>query len=446
MTPTRIVVLGGGFGGVEATRVLERGLRRREEVDLLLVSDQNYLLFTPLLPQIASSTVEPRHIIQPIRDIRARRRFRFLRDRVLGLDLKERRVHLVEEDVPYDFLVVALGGLTQTFGIPGVEEHAFFFKGLEDAVVLRDQVIDFAEHAAHERESVRRRELLTVCVVGGGYTGVELIAEFYDFFTRYVVPRYRGIELGDLRLILLEASGEILSGVHPILARRARRKLERQGIEVLTEAKATRVLATGVEINGGRIERAGLVVWVTGVAGHPVFAGLGLPTDRTGRVIVSQFLELPGFPEVFGVGDTVAVAGHPEASIPIIPAAIAHGRLAAENILNRLEGRPPVPVEFSPRGMLVSLGMNDAVVDLMGLKFSGYPAWLFWTALHLYRLVGFRKQLQVMLDWTLTHVFPRDSAIIRRPLRCPICTGKLPLTLPQGGEDNGEGGRNGEPA
>lgn len=421
MNPRRVVVLGGGFGGIEAVRVLERRLRRQPDVEPLLISDQNHLLFTPLLPQIASSTVEPRHIVQPIRDIRARPRFRFRRDRVVGLDLKERRVHLAEGDVSYDFLVVALGGVTQTFGIHGVEEHAFFFKGLEDAVVLRDHVIDLAEHADHEPDSARRRELLTVCVVGGGYTGVELVAELHDFFTRYIVPRYPGIDAADLRLVLLEASGGILSGVHPALARRARRKLERIGIEVRTGARATRILANGVEVNGGPIERAGLVVWVAGVAGHPVLQELGLPQDRAGRVLVNEFLEFPGFPEVFGVGDAVAVEGRPEASLPIIPAAIAHGRLAAENIVNRLRGRSLTPVEFSPRGMLVSLGMNDAVVDLMGITFSGYPAWLFWNAVHLYKLVGLRKQLQVLLDWALVTVFPRDSAIIRRPPRCPIC-------------------------
>lgn len=422
----RVVVLGGGFGGMEAIRVLERRLGQREDIDLLLVSDQNYLLFTPLLPQIASSRVEPRHIIQPVRDIRARRRFRFLRDRVVGIDLKERRVHLAEGDVTYDFLVVALGGVTQTFGVPSVEEHAFFFKALEDAVILRDHVIDLAEHADHERDPRRRRELLTVCIVGGGYTGVELVAELHDFFGRYVIPRYRGIESGDPHFLLLEAGGEILRGVHPILARRARAKLQRDGIEVRLEAKVTGVEATGVEINGRKFERVALVVWVAGVRGHSALEGLGLPVDQAGRIIVNPFLQFPDLPDVLGVGDTVAVAGHPEASVAIIPVAIAHGRLAAQNIVNRLAGRPLVPIDFSPKGMLVSLGMNDAVVDLMGIKFSGYFAWLFWNAVHLYKLVGFRKQLQVALDWALTQVFPRDSAIIRRPPRCSICAGTKP--------------------
>src|SRR5262245_2461545 len=185
---TRVVVLGGGFAGMEAMRVLERRLRRRDDVELLLVSDQNYLLFTPLLPQVASSLVEPRHIIQPIRDIRGSRRFRFRRDRVDGIDLAGRRVLLAEGHVDYDRLVIAMGGTTPTFGVPGVETDALNYKSLEDGIVLRDHLIDLAEHADHETDPARRRRLLTICVVGGGYTGVELIAELQDFFESYVVP------------------------------------------------------------------------------------------------------------------------------------------------------------------------------------------------------------------------------------------------------------------
>src|SRR5438309_5466146 len=191
---TRIVVLGGGFAGLEAIRVLERQYRRRADIELLLISDKNYLLFTPLLPQVASSLVEPRHIVQPIRDIRGAGRFRFRRDRVERIDLAARRVLLAEGVADYDRLVLALGGVTPTFNIPGVESHALEYKALEDAILLRDHVIDLAEHADHEPDPAARRRLLTVCVVGGGYTGVELVAELQDFFVSYLVPRYRGIE------------------------------------------------------------------------------------------------------------------------------------------------------------------------------------------------------------------------------------------------------------
>ena len=165
----------------------------------------------------------------------------------------------------------------------------------------------------------------------------------------------------------------------------------------------------------------GLTVWAAGVKGHPTLAGLAAERDRLGRVVVDARLQLPGHPEVYGVGDAVTIEGRPEASVPIIPAALAHARLAAENIVADLAGRPLRTIEFAPRGMLVSLGEKHAVVEVMGLRFSGYPAWLFWNALHLYKLVGFRKQVQVALDWGLVRWFPRDSAIMRQPPRCPVC-------------------------
>jgi NADH dehydrogenase len=417
----RVVVLGGGFAGMEAVRVLERGLRRRPDVEILLVSDRNYLLFTPLLPQVASSMVEPRHIVQPIRDIRGARRFRFRRDPVLDIDFTERRVTLGDGAVGYDRLVIALGGVTPTFGVPGVAEHALDYKALEDASVLRDHILDAAEHADHEPDPGTRRRMLTVCVVGGGYTGVELIAELQDLFHSYIVPRYRGLGPGDYRLLLVEAGQEILRGVHPTLAERARRKLWREGIEIRTGARVTRVLPGAVEVSGDEQIPVGLTVWAAGVVGHPILAHVDAERDRLGRLVTLPTMQLKGHPDVYGAGDAVTIEGAPEASIPIIPAALAHARLAADNLLAELEGRPPGTIDFAPQGMLVSLGERDAVVEILGVRFSGYAAWLFWNAIHLWKLVGFRKQLQVALDWSLAQVFPRDSSIMRPVTRCPSC-------------------------
>jgi len=272
--------------------------------------------------------------------------------------------------------------------------------------------------------------MLTACVVGGGYTGVELIAELRDFFASYVVARYRGIEPGDFRLLLLEAGPEILRGVHPTLAEKARRPLSGQGIEIRTNTRVTRVALGAVEVHGGGepIE-VGLTVWAAGVKGHPTLAGLPVERDRLGRILVNGHMRLPGHPEVYGVGDAVTVEARPQASIPIIPAALAHARLAAENIVADLAGRPPETIEFAPKGMLVSLGEKHAVVEVMGVRFSGYPAWLFWNAVHLYKLVGLRKQLQVALDWSLARWFPRDSAIMREPPRCAVCAHTPPARL-----------------
>jgi NADH:ubiquinone reductase (H+-translocating) len=418
---TRIVVLGGGFGGLEAMRVLERRLGRRDDIELLLVSDRNYLLFTPLLPQVASSLVEPRHIIQPIRDLRGSRRFRFRRDEVVDVDLEGRRVIMREGTVPYDRLIIALGGVTPTFGIPGVEQHALNYKRLEDASVLRDYLLDLAEHADHEPDPAVRRRMLTVCVVGGGYTGVELITEIQDLFHSYIVPRYRGIAAGDYRLLLIEGGEEILRGVHPTLAERARTRLSREGIEVQTGTRVSRVLAGAVELNGAAELPVALTVWAAGVVGSPALARLPVARDRLGRIIVEPTLRLPGRPEVYGAGDAIVIEGNPRASIPIIPAALAHGRLAAANVVADLAGREPEAIDFAPRGMLVSLGQRDAVVEVLGWRFSGYLAWIFWNAVHLYKLVGLREQIQVALDWSLVRLFARDTAIMRPTSRCPIC-------------------------
>jgi NADH dehydrogenase len=418
---TRIVVLGGGFAGLETIRCLEKRLRRRNDVEITLVSDRNYVLFTPLLPQVASSLVEPRHIVQPIRDIRGTRPFRFRRDRVVDLDLANRRVILAEGILEYDRLVIALGGVTPTFGIPGVAEHALGYKWLDDAVLMRDHLIDLAEHADHEPDDVVRRRMLTVCVVGGGYTGVELITELQDFFSSYIVPTYRGIGPDDYRLLLVESGAQILRGVHPTLAERARRKLGRERIEVRTGTRVTRVKVGAVEVNGTEDIPVGLTVWAAGVTGHPVLAQVPIEHDRLGRIVVDSFLQVPGHPEVVGAGDAVTISGNATASIPIIPAALAHGRLAAHNLVAGLDGRALRQIEFEPQGMLVSLGEYDAVVEVGGIRFSGYWAWLFWNALHLWKLVGLRKQLQVALDWSLARWFPRESAIMRQPPRCPIC-------------------------
>src|SRR5687767_2185364 len=428
----RIVVLGGGFAGMEAVRVLERGLRRRTDVELLVVSDRNYLLFTPLLPQVASSMVEPRHIIQPLRDIRGARRFRFRRDTVESIDFAGRRVLMAEGSVRYDRLVIAMGGVTPTFNIPGVAEHALGYKWLDDAIVLRDHMIDLAEHADHEPDPDVRRRLLTVCVVGGGYTGVELIAELQDLFHSYIVPRYRGIDPGDYRLLLIEAGDEILRGVHPTLAERARRKLWHEGIEIRTSTRVTRVLEGAVEAAGELIP-VGVTVWAAGVVGHPMLAHLDAERDRLGRLLTLPTMQLKSHPDVYGAGDAVTIDGKPDASIPIIPAALAHAELAADNILAELQGRPLASIEFAPQGMLVSLGERDAVVEVLGLRFSGYFAWLFWNALHLWKLVGFRKQLQVAVDWGLAQFFPRDTAIMRRATRCAVCAHRRTVAARQPG-------------
>src|SRR3984957_9377891 len=211
--PKRIVILGAGFAGIQAAVELDRALGRSGEIEILLVSDQNYFLFTPLLPQVASSNIDPRHIAQAVRDLRGAHRFRFLRATVRGVDLDRREVHidpgpskqLDGGSISYDYLIVATGSRTDYFGIPGARENTLDFKSLEDAVILRERVLDLCEHADHPRDEELRRKLLTFVVVGGGYTGIELVTEWHDLLFGYVARRYRGIRADEIRLIVIEA-------------------------------------------------------------------------------------------------------------------------------------------------------------------------------------------------------------------------------------------------
>jgi NADH dehydrogenase len=416
----RVLVLGGGFGGVEAAIELDRLLPKEDEI--LLVSEQNFLLFTPLLPQIASSRINPRHIVQTIRDIRGKRRFRFRRDTVASIDLAARRVTLASGTVDYDVLVIALGSRTAYFGISGARENTWDFKTLEDAVVLRDHVLDMCEHADHTPDDTLRRDLLRFVVVGGGYTGVELITELSDFFTQYVLRKYRGIRPADVQLIVLEATPEILRGISESLKAHALGRLRARGIDVRTSAKVTRCGEDFVEINGNEVICSATIVWAAGVRANPLVENLPGPHDRVGRTVVNSGLQVEGHPEVFVTGDAAAATTAPGAP-QVAPVAISQGGVAARNVAHFLRGEALDSYTYKNEGMLVSLGMDYAVVSIGRLQFSGYLAWLFWNAVHLYKLVGFKKQLQVAMDWLMGTVFPRDASILRRPARCRICEG-----------------------
>ncbi len=416
----RIVVLGAGFGGLQATIELDRLFRRNSEIEILLISEQNYFLFTPLLPQIASSYINPRHIVQAVRDIRGRRHFGFRRDEVRAIDVGGRRIELSSWSMTYDYLVVALGSHSDYFGVPGARDNTWDFKSLENAVVLRERIIDLCEHADHTPDLAARRRMLTFVVVGGGYTGVELVAEMHDFLFGYVTRRYRGLSPNEVRLVVLEAEQEILRGVHPKLAEHAQRRLLVEGIEIRLKTKATRCFLDAIEVNHSEIIPAETVIWTAGVRAHSMVEALPGPHDRIGRAVVNEYLQIEGHPEVFVVGDSCA-ATTALAAPRVAPVAIAHGRLVARNIAHVERGEPLESYRYVSQGALISLGMNHAVVDIMGIKFSGYFAWLFWNAVHLFKLVGFKKQLQVSIDWLLGVIFPRDASIIRRPRRCRLC-------------------------
>jgi len=416
----RIVVAGAGFGGLEAVTQLDRMFRRDRDVEILLLSDQNYLLFTPLLPQIASSYTDPRHIIQAVREIRGTEKWRFRQEAVRAVDAKNQCVIVDSGPIDYDALILAPGSRTEFFNTPGARENSWDYKSLQQAVELRERIIDLCEHADHTVDAASRRSMLTFVVVGGGYTGIELVTEMSDFLFRYVARKYRGIDASEIRLIVLEAAPDVLGGIGPKLAAHARKRLHVSGIEVRTSTRVTRVLEGAVEVNGNETVRADTVIWAAGVRASELIESLPGPHDRISRAVVNASLQLEGHPEVFVIGDSAAAVNAPEAP-RVAPVAIEQGRVAARNIGHLWRGEPLEAYEYASKGMLVSLGMNYAVVKIAGIQVSGYFAWLFWNAVHLYKLVGLKKQVQVAGDWVLGLIFPRDAAIVREPRRCKLC-------------------------
>jgi len=416
----RVVVVGAGFGGLEAVTELDRMFRHDPDVEVLLVSDQNYLLFTPLLPQISSSYTDPRHIVQSVREIRGGRKFRFRREGVRSVDVTNHRLVTDSASIDYHALILAPGARTEYFNIPGARECAWDYKSLQQAVELRDHIIDLCEHADHTEDPAARRPMLTFVVVGGGYTGIELVTEIHDFLFRYVARVYREINADEIHLIVLEAAPDVLRGIGPKLEGHARRRLQGSGIELRTSTRVTRVFQGSVEINGKETLAAGTVIWTAGVRASELIESLPGPHDRIGRSTVNAHLQLENHPEVFVVGDSAAAVNAPEAP-RVAPVAIEQGSIAARNVGHLWRNEPLEAYEYASKGMLVTLGMNYAVVTIAGIELSGYFAWLFWNAVHLYKVVGLKKQVQVAGDWLLGLIFPRDAAIVRTPRRCKLC-------------------------
>jgi NADH dehydrogenase len=344
----------------------------------------------------------------------------FRRETVRSADIENRRLIVDSGTIDYDALILGPGSRTEFFNTPGARENCWDYKSLQQAVELREHIIDLCEHADHTVDAAARQTLLTFVVVGGGYTGIELVTEMRDFLFRYAAKRYRGIDASEIRLIVLEALPDLLRGIGPKLAAHARKRLGVSGIEVRTSTRVTRVTECAVEINGGETLQAATIIWTAGVRAIELIESLPGPHDRIGRAVVNAQLQLSDHPEVFVIGDAAAATNAQEAP-RVAPVAIEQGRVAALNVAHLWKGEPLETYKYASKGMLVSLGMNYAVVNVAGIQVSGYFAWLFWNAVHLYKLVGLKKQLQVAGDWLLGLVFPRDAAIVREPRHCKLC-------------------------
>jgi NADH:ubiquinone reductase (H+-translocating) len=415
---TRILIVGGGFGGTAVARRLEHLLRRDPDVEITLVDRENFSLFTPLLPEVPSGALEPKHVVTPLRALLRRSIVRHAEVRSIDL---AKRVALAAHCpqcrmtvLPWDHLVLAVGSVTNFFGLPGVATHALTMKNLADASALHAHVIDKFEHADMEEDPAVRRELLTFIVVGGGFAGVETAGELNDF-VRSVARYYPGVRRDDVRVMLVHLGARILPEVSESLSAYALRKLRSRGVDVRLETQIEKCTGTRARLSTGEEIRSRTLVWTAGIVANPILGTLGVPTAPGGKVEVADTLEVKGHPGVWALGDCALIVdrttGRPYP--PTAQHAIRQGRRVADNIVAAIRGRAQTPFAHRPLGILAGLGRRSAVAEILGFRFSGFFAWWLWRTVYLFKLPGLERKVRVALDWTLDLFFPRDIVYLR---------------------------------
>jgi NADH dehydrogenase len=400
-----VVILGGGFAGLYAARALKGA-----PVTVAMIDRRNFHLFQPLLYQVATAALSPGDIAGPLRGILRRQgnvRPVWMAE-VTGVDVEDRVVHLADGEVTYDYLVVATGATDAYFGHPEWAELAPGLKTVDDATEIRRRFLLAFEAAERVSDPEVQRQLLTFVIVGAGPTGVELAGTMAEIAHNALPREFDAVDTRRARIILLEGTDRVLPPYPPDLSEKARRQLERLGVEVRTNTLVTDLTEGAVHI-GDEVIQAANVFWAAGVAASPVGRTLGAPTDRAGRVIVRPDLTIPDHPEVFVVGD-LAHAMQDDAPVPgIAPAAIQMGKYAGRTIRRDLEGKPREPFHYRDKGTMAVIGRGAAVADLGKVHLSGLAAWLAWLFVHIIYLIGFRNRIIVMIEWAWYYLFFRQG-------------------------------------
>ncbi len=405
MTPT-VVIVGAGFGGLNAARAL-----RRAPVQVVLVDRNNYHLFQPLLYQVATAGLEPEEIARPARAIlRGQKNFDFRMVDVTRVDFAGRRLETTGGPISYDFLVLAPGGETNFFGLESMQRHGLGLKDIPDAIAIRNHVLTCFEQAMLEPDPEQRRTLLTFIVVGGGPTGVEMAGALSELIRLVLVKDYPRLNIKDVRILLLEATDKLLAAMPERLREAAVKTLWRKWIDVRFGAQVADYDGKQIRLKSGEIIPAQTVIWAAGVRASPLNATLGLPASRQGRISVEPTLLVTAHPEVFIIGDA-AYQEHNGEPLPMVaPVAIQMGRFVARNIKRRLRGQPLEPFRYRDQGTLATIGRNAAVANVYGIKATGFVAWVMWLGIHIIQLIGFRNKLFVLINWAWDYFFYERAA------------------------------------
>jgi NADH:ubiquinone reductase (H+-translocating) len=396
-----VVIVGAGFGGLNAARSLSAA-----PVKVILIDRNNYHLFQPLLYQVATAGLAPSEIAYPVRAIfRRQRNFEFRMAEMTGVDLEKRIVHTPNYSFPYDYLVLAPGGETNYFGLESVEQNGFAMKALDDSIGIRNHLFRVFEKSMMEDDHQICQALRTFVVVGGGPTGVELAGSVAELIRLVLVKDFPGLNVDDVRVMVLEATGSLLPGFPPDLAESAVKTLRRKHVEVCFNATVEHYDGHVVRMKGGDEIPAYTVVWAAGVRAIPLLGRIGLPTARQGRVIVERTLQVREHPEVFVIGDAAYLEDEGQPLPMVAPVAIQQAKTAAANIKHMLAGVELEKFVYKDPGSLATIGRSAAVARVGRFKFRGFVAWVVWLAVHLFWLIGFRNRLLVLINWAADYIF-----------------------------------------
>lgn len=436
----RILILGGGFAGVECCLKLESYFANNSDIEITMVSEDNFILFTPMLPQVASGTIETRHIVTPIRTLINKTKFYEAKIKHIDPHGKSVTLYGTNENrgmiLHYDFLIVALGSKTNFFGMKNVEENSYQMNTINDAIILRNRIIDLMEQAENETDPILRKALLRIVIVGGGFAGVETAGELNDFISD-IAEYYPNITENDVKVTLIEASTEILTGFPVKLAGFAKEKLVERGIELILDAGVTsfdgkevllqsqsnsnKVLLSDSSQEKGHSQLVSLdsipsrtLIWTAGVTPTDLIKESLFETHK-GRIIVNEFLQVPQFPEVFAIGDCSTF--DPKLTMkpfpPTAQIAEAHAKIAAKNLKELLNGRSLSKFDYTWKGQSAIIGKRTGIASFFGINVAGFLAFLMWRNLYLSKIRSADKKFRVWLDWTLELFFKRDISRLK---------------------------------
>jgi NADH dehydrogenase len=397
-----VVIVGAGFGGLEAAQKLAKA-----PIHITLIDRQNYHLFQPLLYQVAIAGLIPSQIAYPLRTIfRHQKNLNFQMGEVTAIDLDAHFVRMNGSVIAYDYLILAVGGQTNFFGMRSIEQNGFQLKGVESAIAARNHLLGMFEQASREADPEKRRALLTFVVVGGGPTGVETAGALAELISHVLTKDYPQMDLKEVRVLLLEAADHLM-GAYPKELRKATfDQLSHKNVEIFLNTKLTDYDGRHVTLGDGTQIETQTLLWTAGVRAADLTKLLGVKLTGSGQVIPEATLQLAGHPEVFVIGDAAHLINGDGQALPMLATvAQQEARATAHNIKRRLAGKEPEEFHYKDPGLLATIGRNAAVARIWGLSFSGYIAWLIWVVLHIFRIIGFRNRLVVLINWAWDYVF-----------------------------------------